>query len=44
VAAVAAERQKRMRRNAKLVDQEGGNFKIEPWDWWYYAEKVRKAD
>lgn len=20
---------------------EGGNFELEPWDWWYYAEKVR---
>ena len=27
----------------KLVDAEGGNFKIEPWDYRYYAEKVRKA-
>ncbi|KAF0235799.1 MAG: peptidyl-dipeptidase [Prolixibacteraceae bacterium] len=27
----------------KMVDKEGGNFKIESWDWWYYAEKVRKA-
>ncbi len=26
----------------KMVDKEGGNFKIESWDWWYYAEKVRK--
>jgi len=25
----------------KMVDREGGNFKIESWDWWYYAEKVR---
>jgi peptidyl-dipeptidase Dcp len=25
----------------KMVDSEGGNFKIESWDWWYYAEKVR---
>ncbi len=25
----------------KMVDKEGGNFKIESWDWWYYAEKVR---
>jgi peptidyl-dipeptidase Dcp len=25
-----------------MVDKEGGNFKIESWDWWYYAEKVRK--
>ena len=26
-----------------MVDKEGSGFKIEPWDWWYYAEKVRKA-
>jgi peptidyl-dipeptidase Dcp len=25
-----------------LIDKEGGNFKLEAWDWWYYAEKVRK--
>lgn len=27
----------------KIIDKEGGNFKLESWDWWYYAEKVRKA-
>ena len=26
-----------------IVDSEGGKFKIEPWDYRYYAEKVRKA-
>ncbi len=26
----------------KMIDREGGKFKLEPWDWWYYAEKVRK--
>lgn len=26
-----------------MIDQEGGKFKLEMWDWWYYAEKVRKA-
>lgn len=26
-----------------LVDSEKGNFKIQPWDYRYYAEKVRKA-
>lgn len=26
----------------KLIAAEGGNFKLEPWDWWYYAEKLRK--
>jgi peptidyl-dipeptidase Dcp len=25
------------------VREEGGNFAIAPWDWRYYAEKVRKA-
>jgi len=26
----------------KIIDKEGGNFKLEPSDWWYYAEKLRK--
>lgn len=26
----------------KVVDKEGGNFNIESWDWWHYAEKVRQ--
>ena len=26
-----------------VVDKEGGGFKIAPWDYRYYAEKVRKA-
>ena len=26
----------------KIIDAEGGKFKLEPWDWWYYAEKVKK--
>lgn len=25
-----------------IVKKEGGKFTIQPWDWWYYAEKVRK--
>jgi peptidyl-dipeptidase Dcp len=25
-----------------LVREEGGNFKLEPWDWRYYAEKLRQ--
>jgi peptidyl-dipeptidase Dcp len=28
----------------RMVDSEGGNFKIEAWDWRHYAEKVRKAE
>ncbi len=26
-----------------IVAQEGGNFALAPWDWRYYAEKLRKA-
>ncbi len=25
----------------KMADKMGHNIKIEPWDWWYYTEKVR---
>ena len=25
-----------------LVDREGGDFELRPWDWWYYAEKLKK--
>ncbi|SKB87896.1 peptidyl-dipeptidase Dcp [Soonwooa buanensis] len=35
------------RREAKdiqdLIDQQKGGFKVEPWDWNFYAEQVRKA-
>jgi peptidyl-dipeptidase Dcp len=27
----------------KLIDQQKGGFKLEAWDWAYYAEQVRKA-
>ena len=27
----------------KLIDEEGGNFKLAAWDWWYYSEKVKKS-
>ncbi len=27
----------------ELINQEGGRFKLEPWDWWYYSEKIKKA-
>jgi Zn-dependent oligopeptidases len=26
-----------------IIDAENGGFKLAMWDWWYYAEKVRKA-
>lgn len=25
-----------------IIDMEGGNFTLQPWDWRYYAEKLRK--
>jgi len=28
----------------QIIDDEGGNFKLESWDWWYYAEKLRKQN
>ena len=36
---VAGEELKEMQ---KIADHEGAKFKIEPSDWWYYAEKLRK--
>ena len=26
-----------------MIEAEGGGFELQPWDWWYYAEKVKKA-
>jgi len=26
----------------KIIDREGGNFKLASWDWWYYSEKLKK--
>jgi peptidyl-dipeptidase Dcp len=26
-----------------MIEKEGHDFKLQPWDWWYYAEKVKKA-
>lgn len=26
-----------------MIDKEGGKFKLQPWDWWYYTEKIKKA-
>jgi peptidyl-dipeptidase Dcp len=26
----------------KIIDNENGSFKLMPWDWWHYAEKVKK--
>jgi len=26
----------------KIIDREGGKFKLESWDWWYFSEKLKK--
>ncbi len=26
----------------KIINKEGNSFKLDSWDWWYYAEKVKK--
>ena len=26
-----------------MIRAEGGDFNLQPWDWWYYAEKVKRA-
>jgi peptidyl-dipeptidase Dcp len=26
----------------EVIKKEGGKFKLEPWDWWYYTEKIKK--
>ncbi len=26
----------------ELIDREGGKFKLAPWDWWYYTEKIKQ--
>jgi peptidyl-dipeptidase Dcp len=31
-------------RMQTLIDQQQGGFTLEPWDWQYYAERVRKAE
>lgn len=27
----------------EMIYKEGKKFELQPWDWWYYAEKVKKA-
>ena len=35
--------QKELAEMQAIADAEGANIKLEGWDWWYYAEKLRKA-
>src|SRR5674476_1013927 len=27
----------------EMIKREGGKFKLEPWDWWYYTEKIKNC-
>jgi len=27
----------------EVIDREGCGFSLQPWDWWYYAEKLKQA-
>jgi peptidyl-dipeptidase Dcp len=33
---------KEVKEMQAIIDKEGGKFKLEPSDWWYYSEKLRK--
>ena len=35
--------QKELSEMQAIADAEGADFKLAGWDWWYYAEKLRKA-
>ncbi len=35
--------QKEAKEMQKIINKEGGKFKLASWDWWYYADKVKKA-
>jgi peptidyl-dipeptidase Dcp len=34
---------KEVKEMQAIIDAEGKNFSLQPWDWWYYAEKVKIA-
>jgi peptidyl-dipeptidase Dcp len=33
---------KEVQEMQKIIVREGGKFRLQSWDWWYYSEKVRK--
>jgi peptidyl-dipeptidase Dcp len=39
-AVARAKRERDMKQS--IINREGGDFKLEAWDWWYYAEKLRQ--
>lgn len=38
-----AKAQSEAREFQAMIDKEGKDFRLQPWDWWYYAEKVKMA-
>jgi peptidyl-dipeptidase Dcp len=44
VPASTAKAREEAARMQSLIDKEKGGFKLQPWDWQYYAEQVRKSD
>jgi peptidyl-dipeptidase Dcp len=43
VPAATAKAREEARTIQAVIHQDGGHFKLEPWDWNYYADQVRKA-
>ena len=41
--AAVANARKEARDMQKLIDRQKGGFKLQPWDWAFYSEQVRKA-
>jgi peptidyl-dipeptidase Dcp len=44
VPAATAKTRDEAARMQKLIDAQNGGFALQPWDWQFYAEQVRKAD
>jgi peptidyl-dipeptidase Dcp len=42
--AATAKAQGEIKKMQALIDKEKGGFTLQPWDWQYYAEQVRKAE
>jgi len=42
--AATAKAREEASRMQSLIDKSSGGFKLEPWDWQYYAEQVRKTE
>ncbi|HUI30477.1 MAG TPA: M3 family metallopeptidase [Candidatus Acidoferrales bacterium] len=44
VPAATAKAQGESKKMQEMIDRQNGGFQLQPWDWQYYAEKVRKAE